>query len=471
MSTVRTPAVAGTFYPADPAALRRQVDGFLAEARARASHADAHARPKMVVVPHAGYAYSGPIAASAYARLADALAHGPRVTRVVLLGPAHRSFVRGLAVPAVDAFDTPLGRVAIDRAGRLALAGLQQVGLDDEAHAMEHSLEVQLPFLQAVLGDDFTLLPLAVGDASVDEVAQVLERSWGGDETLVVISSDLSHYQPYDIARGIDRATAERIAARATDLVGTEACGAHALNGALAVATRRGLDVELLDLRNSGDTAGDKRRVVGYASFACTAGTRTAEDDDTLLGPALLVRARHAIASAFDDADLRDAPWHPALARDGATFVTLRDARGALRGCVGRLQAVDTLERDVRHNAQAAAFHDTRFAPVDAREWAEGGLRIEVSLLGPQEALPAARTREEALRLLHPHQDGIVLEWRGRRATFLPQVWSQLPRPEDFLEALVRKAGLPAGFWHEDVTLHRYDVRKFVEPGLVERDD
>ena len=460
MPTVRPAAVAGTFYPADKARLLAEVQACLDDAPIRATGVP----PKLLVVPHAGYVYSGPVAGHAYARLAPWAA---QLRRVVLLGPAHRVALRGLAVPTVDAVETPLGRVPIDRQAREALDDLPQVSRSDRVHATEHALEVQLPFLQAVLGSSFELLPLAVGDASRDEVAEVVERLWGGDETLIVVSSDLSHYLPYEDARATDRTTAARIVALATDLDPYEACGAHALNGALAAARRHGLQAELLDLRNSGDTAGDRRRVVGYAALALTAPLEEAagDDDEQQFGATLLSRARNSIAAALGLAREPETA-HPKLAAVGATFVTLRDARGELRGCIGRLEAVATLEEDVRRNAAAAAFGDPRFDPLQAHEWP--GLRIEVSLLEPPEPLPPARTREDALRQLRPHVDGVIVDWRGRSATFLPQVWQQLPEPEAFLAALLRKAGLAADFWAEDLRLRRYRVRHFESAASLE---
>jgi AmmeMemoRadiSam system protein B/AmmeMemoRadiSam system protein A len=461
MQMIRPAAVAGMFYPERAAALRAQLDDYLAEAAPEAARAPAGAPPKLLIAPHAGYVYSGPIAARAFARLTP---HGATIRRVVLLGPTHRVGVRGLAAPTVDAFETPLGRVPLDRAALDDLAALPQVVTSDRVHAQEHALEVQLPFLQRVLPGGFGLVPLAVGDAEPAEVAEVLDRLWGGAETLIVISSDLSHYLPYADAQARDRRTVERILARETDLVGEEACGAHALNGALLAARRRGLAPELLDLRNSGDTAGDRRRVVGYAAFAATAPSAgvgvPGEEEDTpaTLGEPLLSRARNAIGQRFGLTAGHE-PGHPALAAPGATFVTLKDGRGALRGCIGRLEADTSLEADVRRNAQAAAFADPRFAPLTAREWPT--LSLSVSLLGPHEPLPAMASAAEAAAALQPGEDGLVLAWRGRRATFLPQVWEQLPRAEQFLAELLRKAGLPAGFWAEDVSLSRYTVRHF----------
>jgi AmmeMemoRadiSam system protein B/AmmeMemoRadiSam system protein A len=465
MQAIRPAAVAGTFYPADAATLRAQVQACMDEAREHG--ADKGAAPKLLIVPHAGYIYSGPIAGRAYARLAP---WAERVRRVVLAGPTHRVAVRGVAVPTVDSFETPLGRIAIDAQAREAVAGLPQVVLDDRVHAHEHSLEVQLPFLQAVLGGGFTLLPLAVGEADAQEVAEVIERLWGGDETLIVISSDLSHYMGYDEARALDRATVGRIVDMATDIDPHEACGAHALNGALVAARRHRLEPELLDLRNSGDTAGDRRRVVGYAALALAPAAaraiEVADESDAALGAALLSRARNSIAAALR-LPIEPEPDHPALALPGATFVTLRDVYGELRGCVGRLDAAPRLGEEVRRNAAAAAFKDPRFPPLGADEWP--GLCVSVSLLAPSEALPVARTFADAAGLLRPGIDGVILEWRGHHATLLPQVWAQVAAPADFLEALLRKAGLRPDFWAEDVKLRRYCVRHFAPGETAEK--
>lgn len=255
---IRPPAVAGSFYPADPAMLKRQIDGFLA-----ASGEAPPPAPKVLVCPHAGTIYSGKTAGIGYRQLA---ARRQAIRRVVLLGPTHRVGVRGLAVPTVDAFATPLGTIAIDQAGREMLLGLPQVVASDPPHALEHSLEVQLPFLQRQL-EQFSLLPLAVGDASPDQVAAVLDAVWGGAETLIVVSSDLSHYHPYREAQKIDRDSVDAILALRAPLNHQQACGATPLNGLLEVARRRQLQGRLLDLCNSGDTAGDPGRVVGYAAL------------------------------------------------------------------------------------------------------------------------------------------------------------------------------------------------------------
>ena len=266
MQDVRPAAVAGMFYPGVPAALAASVRACLVEAAMRPRAGGA--RPKALIVPHAGYVYSGPVAAGAYARLAAD--HGS-IRRVVLVGPAHRMAVRGLALPSVRAFATPLGEVEIDREAAALALTLPQVQENDAAHELEHALEVQLPFLQAIL-DEFRIVPFVVGAATADEVADVLERLWGGPETLILVSSDLSHYHGYAEARAIDRDSAEGILALTPLLDHEQACGATPINALLLCAQRHHLAPELLDLRNSGDTAGDKSRVVGYASFAFVEG-------------------------------------------------------------------------------------------------------------------------------------------------------------------------------------------------------
>ena len=257
MTVVREPAVAGQFYPDDPGELRALVSRFL-----EAAECTEGTPPKALIAPHAGYVYSGAVAASAYACLSP---YRDVYTRVVLLGPCHRVPVVGMAVSAADAFRTPLGDVPVDRE---AVEALEAKGVKafEASHQYEHSLEVQLPFLQTVLGD-FSIVPVVVGEARAKAVAGVIEALWGGPETLIVISSDLSHYLDYDSARARDSATCRRIEDLDIGIDHDDACGATPLRGLLLAAKRHGMHIRTLDLRNSGDTEGDRDFVVGYGAW------------------------------------------------------------------------------------------------------------------------------------------------------------------------------------------------------------
>ncbi len=464
----RPPAVAGFFYPAD----EHRLSADLARYLEAASAPPFSGTPKAIIAPHAGYVYSGPVAATAYATLRPA---SKRLRRVVLLGPAHRVAFRGLAAPGVDAFVTPLGPVPIDRPAIEAIAALPQVEIDDEPHREEHSLEVQLPFLQTVL-DRFRLVPLVVGASNGEEVAEVLDRLWQDGETEIVVSSDLSHYHDYETARRIDAATAEAIETLRPEAIGQEqACGRIPIAGLLTAARRRGMRVERLDLRNSGDTAGPRDRVVGYGAWAVldTSGTTRAEGienaertdeatacatDRELLarnGSRLLAAARMTIRHALDKGrppkvDLGSFP--PELREERATFVTLT-REGRLRGCIGTIEPHRPLIVDLVDNAYRAAFKDPRFPPLRPEE--ERDLGISISLLSPLRELKV-RDEEDLLDRLRPGRDGLVIADQGRRGVFLPQVWESLPDRREFLAHLREKAGLARDHWSEGMRVWRF---------------
>jgi AmmeMemoRadiSam system protein B/AmmeMemoRadiSam system protein A len=454
MTTVRSAAVAGAFYPGDARALAAEVGALLRNAEVREPRSG---WPKALIVPHAGYVYSGPVAARAYRELENARG---TVRRVVLLGPVHRVPVRGLALPGVDEFATPLGRIAVDADAVRTVSDLAQVLTHRAAHAYEHSLEVQLPFLQRVLGE-FSLVPFAVGAASAEQVADALERLWGGPETLIVVSSDLSHYHGYHAARRIDDATVARIAALASDLDHEEACGATPLNGLLLAARRRGMTARLLAACNSGDTAGGKDQVVGYSAFAIEEPAQPWSSHEA--GRALIGIARASIASRFDEDDARrpeSAAW---LMQPGASFVTLTQ-QGRLRGCIGSLEAARPLGEDVAQNALNAAFRDPRFPALRAHEWVH--CAVEVSLLSRAEPIVFAG-EADLVAQLRPGEDGLILEHAGRRGTFLPQVWESLPEPREFLRELKLKAGLRAEHDLALCKLSRYRVMKWRESDFI----
>ncbi len=450
MASVRPPAVAGAFYPGTRGELDAAVRSHLSKAKNPGGPA-----PKAIIAPHAGYIYSGPVAATAYARLEPARG---RITRVVLLGPCHRVPVRGLAASSADAFATPLGDIPVDKEALNRILALPQVQVFDATHEREHSLEVHLPFLQVVLGD-FSLVPLAVGEASADEVADVIEALWGGPETLVVISTDLSHHLDYHTARRLDGETCKAIETLDPSPIGREqACGRTPMSGMLVLAKRRGLAIATVDLRNSGDTAGPRDRVVGYGSWLLfeNATVPKSKDEDAFArhtrvllqnhGPALLRVAAAAIEHGLAHGrPLRvNSADHPRdLAAKAACFVTLKRLR-RLRGCIGTSSAHRPLVEDAAHNAFAAAFRDRRFSPLKSEELA--GLELSISVLSA--AAPMAVIDEaDLLRQLRPGTDGLIIEDAGRRALFLPSVWEGLPKAETFLRQLKAKAGMEADHW------------------------
>ncbi len=259
MSSIRKPAVAGLFYPADPQLLKQSIDDYLALANCESNN------PKALIVPHAGYRYSGVVAASGYSLLKNLKT---TINTVVMIGPSHRVGFNGVAVPSVDYFATPLGDVQIDKNKIAAISKLPFVQTRDDAHLQEHSLEVQLPFLQTLL-DDFAIVPLVAGNASAAEIAMILEQLWGGPETLILISSDLSHFHDYNTAKQMDSATSLAIEQLKPELINYDsACGKVPVTGLLSIARKLGLKAKRLDLRNSGDTEGSKDKVVGYGAYA-----------------------------------------------------------------------------------------------------------------------------------------------------------------------------------------------------------
>jgi MEMO1 family protein len=440
---VRPPAVAGLFYPAEADALRESVERSLAAALQ--SNPAPDTAPKAVIAPHAGYIYSGAIAGAAYAQLAPGRGV---VERVVLIGPAHRAPGTGIALSSADAWDTPLGRVEVDRAARDELASVPGVAVDDSAHRSEHSIEVHLPFIQVVLGD-VAVLPIVTGHVEVPAVARALEHVWGGPETAIVVSTDLSHYHDQETAVRLDRITADAILARRPDGVGLDrACGVYAVRGVLVAAERQGLDVRLLDLRTSGDTAGNLDRVVGYGAFALDQRPGINRTDGEVL---LDLAAEAILAGLAERRDAGGAGPKPvarrevprALLQPGGVFVTL-EVGGALNGCIGTIEPVEPLATAVPRLAADAAFRDPRLPPLSTGDWPR--LRIKISVLSPLRRV-SATSPAEVIGRLRIGVDGLVLAHGGQRATFLPTMWHLLPEPVAFVEHLLAKAGIPRGAW------------------------
>lgn len=452
MQAVREPAVAGTFYPNDPVTLSSLIDTYL-EGEPVSSDS-----PKALIAPHAGYIYSGPVAGSAYRLLTP---FHNKIKHVVLLGPSHRVGFDGMAVPHATTFRTPLGDIplAVETINRIV--SHPAINYRDDAHAAEHSLEVHLPFLQQVI-DDFDLVPIVVGEASADDVADVLNTLWAGEDTLIVISTDLSHYLPYEAAQRTDANTIQKIESLKPTLRGHEACGCLAVNGLLQYLKANGMTIDTVDARNSGDTAGDRDRVVGYGAWRISGERRVAERESWSPSEkqTLLQLAREAVRSPLEGEDTFNVNldrFTRRLKEQRASFVTL-NINEQLRGCIGSLAAHRPLVLDVAHNAQAAAFKDPRFRPISHEEYQQ--IDVHISILSKPTPL-LVDSRQALENALRPDIDGLILKEGSNHATYLPSVWSQLPDPAQFIRELRRKAGLHPDGWSQSIEVFTYTTVEF----------
>ncbi len=455
-TSVHPAQVAGLFYPAEPDALRT----LIAEMR-KGARADGAVAPKVVVAPHAGVVYSGAVAATAFgpwARRADP----PR--RIVVVGPAHRVAFRGLAIHPASAWSTPLGAAPVARDLHLRLAEAGAASVDARPFAGEHSLEMHLVMLQAMMPAPFEVLPILVGDATAEEVAAALRLVWGGPETAIAISSDLSHFLEQTKARAIDDDTAVRIETLDVGaLEGRRACGYLPIGGALAIAAERDLRVSRLHLATSADAGAGADRVVGYGAFALeyAASARLADADRALLlATAMASLAAAARAGGRKPSLAVDGLLSPTLAATRGTFVTLTEA-GRLRGCIGSPAPRTALIEDVAANAVQAGFGDPRFAPLSEAELE--GLELDVSILSHPRPIPAG-SEAELVAALEPDRDGLILGKGRQRALFLPSVWRQVPDGRDFVRHLLHKAGLDPTSFPSGLAAHRFGVESFGGP-------
>ena len=482
----RPAAVAGLFYPAQKQALARQIDEFLAAAKGEPVK---HLRG--VVVPHAGYRYSGPTAAFAYKQLV-----GRDFRNVIVMGPSHYAEFQGAFVSGAGAYETPLGRVPLAALARqlaqkppfvdrprcrvvrpnwAAESPREPPAAGEEwPDTWEHSLEVQVPFLQKTL-TDFTLVPIVFGDVDPQAAAREL-ASRLDDKTLLVASSDLSHYYPDKKARGMDSTCIEAICKLNCEwMAEQEACGKLPILTLMHLARAKGWQAKLLDYRTSGDTAGDRSAVVGYAAIAffdaesskAAPAPKTGDSKTSAWAPEdrkfLLNLARQTIASAVQSGKLPQVELGklaPKLAEPRACFVTLTE-KGELRGCIGHIFPREPLAHAVVHNAASAALRDFRFSPVAPEELDK--IHIEISILTLPQPLEF-KSSEQLLAKLRPRVDGVVLSVGQRQATYLPQVWEQLAEKESFLSHLAEKAGLDAADWKRpDASVLVYQVEAFEE--------
>ncbi|MGA2855078.1 MAG: AmmeMemoRadiSam system protein B, partial [Verrucomicrobiota bacterium] len=470
---VRASAVAGLFYPAERPALSRMVDGLL-------ENAPAHHIPhlKGLVCPHAGYPYSGPTAAIGYKTLA-----GRDVQTVIILGPSHYAAFQGASVPNVDAYQTPLGTVLVsEKARQLARTSpfvleprcmvqrpqwWQQSSKpapaagEDTPDTWEHSVEVQVPFLQKTLSN-FKILPVVFGEVDPEQAAKILAGVID-DKTIIVASSDLSHYHPYDEAEELDHRCVKAVCDMNIDEMKTqEACGKAPILTLMYLAREKGWKAQLLDYRNSGDTSGDKTHgVVGYSAIAFyepVPENYAAQERKFLLDLARTTLARVATNGSLPEVSAKDAPLKLAVTK--ACFVTLTE-NGELRGCIGHILPQEALYQAVVDNARNAATRDPRFQPVRPDE--VNKIKIEISVLTEPQPLNF-NSPEDLLNKLQPGEDGVVLQIGSRGATFLPQVWEQIPDKVEFLNHLAQKAGCAPDDWRgRNVSVSIYHVEAFAE--------
>ncbi|MFH1403524.1 MAG: AmmeMemoRadiSam system protein B [Candidatus Altiarchaeota archaeon] len=442
---VRKPVVAGAFYPSDPGKLAAMIDEYLGKAK----KSDAYGI-RGLVSPHAGYVYSGPTAAYGYKQL-----EGMRYETVIVMGPSHRHGFKGASIPNVTHYETPLGLVELSP--KISeMYGEDVIVCETNAHAGEHSVEVQIPFLQRVL-QKFKLIPIVVGDIDPEKLAEALEK-YVDEDTLIIASTDLSHYHQYDDAVGMDDETVKAVAALDFEAMREcEACGKTPTLALMSIAEKNGWGSEVLDYRNSGDTAGDNSSVVGYASIAFYDGLDMEEQEF------LVELARETLNSHYADGSLPEvdeSQLTDKLERESACFVTLHK-HGDLRGCIGHLSAMEPLYECVIQNALNAALHDGRFNPV---KWDElEDLDIEVSVLSEPRILPH-ESPEDLLEKLVPGTDGVVIKYGWGQSTYLPVVWEQLPEKEDFLNRLCLKQGSPEDCWKSSkAEIYTYQAQDFSE--------
>jgi len=451
---VRPAAVAGLFYPADPDDLQKTVQRLLDGG----SGARVEGKVRALVSPHAGYVYSGAVAAAGYRQI------DPSTKTVILLGPSHRVPLKNASIPDVAAFQTPLGDVPLaDFASRLreSFSSESVAG----AHEREHSLEVQLPFLQVAL-KDFNIVPILTNGADPESLASAI-APFVDEHTLVVASSDLSHYYTYDTARSLDAICTEAITGfNLSGMALCQACGKEAVLTLMHLAQLKGWRSMLIDYKNSGDTAGDKGRVVGYASIAYVNRKETSATMKEDLSPrdkeALLRLARSAIRARLVEGATVERPElsAPTMLEERGCFVTLHKD-GQLRGCIGAIEPVSPLMECIGENAMNAAFRDPRFPALTEEELSE--IDIEVSVLTVPKLL-VFENGEDLKRQLKPLVHGVILSRGSKRSTFLPQVWKQLPDKEAFLKNLCLKGGMSSTAWQDGKTeVKVYEAEVFGE--------
>lgn len=457
INPVREAAVAGIFYPADVYQLNSDINGYLQHISDSNS-----GKPRILVVPHAGYKYSAQVAAKAFKRIQP---FKNKLKKIFLLGPSHRVYVNGVALADEKSFKTPLGIIKTDSNIANQLAQNKVFSFNSRAHKKEHSLEVVLPFLQKTL-DKFQIIPMVYGDVNPQDVAEVLKPHLERDDSILIVSADLSHYLDYTSAQKADKETAEKIKNN-EPLLEHQSCGATGINTAMILAQQFGLVPHLLDMINSGDSAGDKESVVGYGAWSFEKDDNTSELTGIELEQDNLRNfARHnkdtitkIVTKALEEAVLDNNKYTPkrddyanVMFNKGASFVTL-EKNNKLRGCIGSIFPTTSIAEDLAKNTYLAALHDSRFNPVVKEELKD--ITFKVSLLTGLEKFEFS-SYDDLLKQIKPKTDGILIKDGKRQGVFLPAVWDEIPNKKDFLTELKIKAGLSPTYWSDDIEVFRF---------------
>ena len=461
MEQYRDPAVAGFFYALDPQTLKSEIHSYL-----QTEWRPFRGLPKILIVPHAGYQYSGSAAAKAYRPLED---FAEKIETVILLGPSHQMAINEAALSSADYFNTPLGKIPLDKKKVEQLALKSGFSINNAAHKKEHSLEVQLPFLQTVI-KNFKIVPIVYGvDTNPQEIAQALKPMLEDAQTILVVSADLSHYYSYETAQKIDKKTAQKIINGKANINHHESCGANGINTALILAQMMYLHPQTLSLINSGDTSGEKEKVVGYGAWAFEKTSNKLDEEQKSLADyvaaykeKLLKIARLSIEKAVMQGQTyvpnRD-DYDDALFDRGASFVTLEKNKN-LRGCIGSVLPRRAIALDIAENAYAAALEDTRFQPVSENELKQ--IKITISLLTGLEEIKY-QDEEDLLSQIKPYKDGLVILDGHRQGLFLPSVWEQLPDKKEFLNNLKLKVGMSPSYWSNAIKVYRFTTVEIKE--------
>ena len=467
---VRMPAVAGLFYPKEKERLDSDVEHYLSKGIEKEN-----VRPQILIVPHAGYIYSAPVAAKAYSQLKN---YSNIIKTVILVGPSHKVAFDGVALSGKAYFQTPLGKVAVNQNLVQEFARKPGFKVFDQPHAGEHALEVQLPFLQKTL-KQFSIVPMAYGNVDPEVLVEALKPYLELQDTIIIFSADLSHYYNAEIADAIDAQTAEMVENKDASIDTHRSCGATGINAALILAKENHLHSKLLDKTNSGDVMGDKTSVVGYASWMFI--NDNVDEDKPVLPPLekesesiktfaeiygreLLTIAYNSLKAAVlkgETLSINRGEFPNDLFNKGASFVTLEKS-GELRGCIGTLLPHQSIGSDVALNTYRAALEDNRFSPVSPKELKD--IKISISLLTNFEEIKY-RNEEDLLNQIVPGVDGLIIRDKNRQGVYLPSVWKQLPDKKDFLHELKIKAGMSPSYWNNYIKAYRFRSIE-ISPGV-----